>query len=161
MILLVPLSTLYFCLKMLWKGEKRGFRFCVAPCLTIRDHRPVVVAKLQPLHGLNKLCSLLSGVHTCCAVVSGVLLQKKRPMAALLHCCRGTVGTVGLSDILSDCRTMRERPHRGISVGHCRTTVGHCRTVGLSELSDCRITVGHCRNPLSDCRAGAQSGTYP
>ena len=84
-----------------------------------------------------------------------VLLQTKRPMEAseaLLHCCRGTVGTVGLSDVLSDCRTMRERPHRGITVGHCRTTVGHCRTVGLS---DCR-TVGNCRNPLSDCRTGAQ-----
>ena len=66
-----------------------------------------------------------------------VLLQTKRPMEAseaLLHCCRGTVGTVGLSDVLSDCLTMREHPHRGITVGHCRT-LSDCRTVGLS---DCR-----------------------
>ena len=42
-----------------------------------------------------------------------------------------------------DCRTVDERHHKGISVGHCRATVGllDCRTVG--KLSD---TVGHnCR----------------
>ena len=73
-----------------------------------------------------------------------VLLQTKRPMEAseaLLHCCRGTVGTVGLSDVLSDCRTVGRcasvltEESLSDTVGQLSDTVGlsDCRTVGLSE----------------------------
>ena len=119
-------------------------------CLAIGNRR----RNRQPLHGLSivHLGSSIQGcrLHTCCAVcVCGVVLQKKRLMAPLLHYCRNcrncrTVGgTVGLSD---DGLTGREH-------GHCRNPLSDCRngtvrlsevTVGLSE--QCRNTVGvHCR----------------
>ena len=69
-----------------------------------------------------------------CCCECGMLLQEKRPMAALLHCCRGR----------GNCRNCR-------TVGHCRT-VGRCTSIltdeslsdSVGQLSD---TVG-----LSDCR---------
>ena len=60
------LSTLFFCLKMLWRGEKRNFRFCAAAsCLAIADRRPVVVVTHQALHGLSIVILV---VHTSFAV---------------------------------------------------------------------------------------------
>ena len=66
------LSTLYFCLKMLWRGEKRDFRFCAVPsCIAIANRRPAVVANLQAqrqaLHGLS-IVILAPRVHTSFAV---------------------------------------------------------------------------------------------
>ena len=127
--------------------EKRKTRFKDLHCTSYLA-TAIIVATV-------KLTSTSAWTEHCPSWFQGcthtVLLQTQRPMEAseaLLHCCRGTVGTVGLSDVLSDCRTVGRcasvltEESLSDTVGQLSDTVGlsDCRTVGLSE--NCR---NHCR----------------
>ena len=131
--------------------EKRKTRFKDLHCTSYLATAIIVATvKLTSTSAWTEHCpSWFQGcIHT-------VLLQKKRPKEAseaLLQCCRGTVGTVGLSDYCRTVGLMRERLVRGIpvgTVGQLSDTVGlsDCRTVGLSE--NCR-TLSESTVGLSD-----------
>ena len=127
--------------------EKRKMRSKVLSCTYLALPSAIIVATVNLMATSAWAEHYPSWFQGCAQAVGGVVLQRKRPMAALLHYCQATVGTAGLSDGLSDCRTVDECGHRGITVRpdtvgtlseHCwNCQAVDCRTV---RLSDCWIT---------------------
>ena len=64
MILLEPLSTLHFCLKTLFKGEKRTSRFCAGHLVAPSS---ITVAHMST-SAWSEDCILIPGVNTSCAL---------------------------------------------------------------------------------------------
>ena len=74
----------------------------------------------------------------CCPTAVGLLSV----LSVLSDGCRTAVGAVEAVGLLSE---VRERPHRGITVGHCRTAVG----LSMSDCWCCWTAVGAVVSVLS------------
>ena len=124
--------------------EKRKMRSKVLSCTYRALPSAIIVATVNLMATSAWAEHYPSWFQGCAQAVGGVVLQRKRPMAALLHYCQA----------LSDCRTVGRAvglsddayrpPHRDCCQW-CQTlsdTVRTVRTVRLSEY--CRNTVGLC-----------------
>ena len=88
------LSTLQFCLKMLWRGVKCNSRFCAAHLF--RHRRPSSQRKTSTSAcglSIDHCASWFHGCTDCCAVcVCAVLLLKEEANSSIAGCCNTVTG---------------------------------------------------------------------
>ena len=118
--------------------EKRKMRSKVLSCTYLALPSAIIVATVNLMATSAWAEHYPSWFQGCAQAVGGVVLQRKRPMAALLHYCQALL-SVRLSDCRTCCRTVRRRIQAS-SEGLLSDTLAD--TVGTVRLSDCRNTVG-------------------